>query len=139
MIPEPRHGRKLVVGAVALVKFRHGRSWGRILDRLRDAYESALIDKAYFADAPFSWISLIVRYGLEARETPSLMRISKRHGDLELSIEVDVRALLNQADDVVETVFATAIANALRAVEAKYSTPRIDPIHSRDSPPDMTG
>lgn len=128
MIAEPKHGRKLVIGAVALVKFRDGRGWGRILDHLRDAYERALIDNAYFADAPFSWISLIVRYGLEARETPSLMRISKRHGELDLSIEVDVRDLLDQPDEVVERVFSGAIANAINAVGVKYSTPRVESI-----------
>ena len=128
MIPEPTHGRKLVIGGVALVKFRFPKSWRPIIDRLRSQYEARLTESKYFSNAPFTGVNLVVRYGAETRDSPSLMRVARRSGDLELSIEINVDDLIGRKDEVVETLLSAAIARALNAVREKYETPRVEPV-----------
>ena len=81
--------------------------------------------RGYFANTPFTWVNMVIRFGTKTKETPSLMRLSPRSGDLELSIEIDVTELLGKSDEEVQDALSIAIFNALNAVGTKYNTPKV--------------
>jgi len=62
------HNRKLVIGGVALVKARL-KNDVQAMSAVRDELEKLLLDCDFFAAAPFKWIGLIIRFGLEDRAT----------------------------------------------------------------------
>ncbi len=116
------HNRKLVVGGVALVKQRL-RNTIPALNSVRDEIEKILIESDFFRGAPFSWISLIIRYGLKNSVEPIYQRIDKKDGDLPISVEIDIHQLLNANADTIKKTFELAAVNALLHVAHKYHLP----------------
>lgn len=116
------HNRKLVIGGVALVKARL-KNTGPAVDAVRDEIEKLLIEADFFADAPFKWVGLIIRYGLENKFEPLYQRINKTHGDLPLSVEVDTHPLLGADIETVKAVVRLATIEALLHVARKYNLP----------------
>jgi len=84
------HNRKLVIGGAALVKARL-KNDVQAMSAVRDELETLLLDCDFFAAAPFKWIGLIIRFGLEDKVEPVYQRISKTHGNLPISVEVDMK------------------------------------------------
>ena len=82
------HNRKLVIGGVALIKACL-KNTGPAMVGVCDELEKVLTASEFFANAPFRWISLIIRYGLKNEFAPVYQRINKTHGDLPISVEVD--------------------------------------------------
>jgi hypothetical protein len=116
------HNRKLVIGGVALVKARL-KNDGSAMIAVGDEIEKILIDSQFFAQAPFQWISLIIRYGLQDKFDPDYRQISKRYRDLPISIEVDTHSLIGGDIESIKAVFRRATAVALLHVAHKYNLP----------------
>jgi hypothetical protein len=65
------HNRKLVIGGAALVKARL-KNTGPAMVSICDELEKVLAASEFFANAPFGWISMIIRYGLKNEFEPCL-------------------------------------------------------------------
>lgn len=82
-----------------------------------------MIDSGYLHDAPFSWVTLAIRYGLKNEENPHYMRINKKYGDLPLAIEVDVHEMIGASLEELHRIFRSASLRALIHAGEKYGRP----------------
>lgn len=123
MIASPPHNRKLGLVGVALTKAKNNRRDVEALSQVRDEIERLLIDSHYLVDAPFSWVTLSIRFGLKDDSTPSYGKINKRYGDLPLAIEVDTHAMGVASLEELKKRFKIATLIALIAAGKKYSRP----------------
>jgi hypothetical protein len=128
------HNRKLVLGGVALVKARL-KNECQAMSQVRDELEPLLIRSGWFPAAPFGWVGLILRFGLKTEIEPHYQRISKRHGDLPIAIEVDTHHLLEIHTDPerLKAFFKRVTIDCLLSVARRYdlSTEALE--HERDT------
>jgi hypothetical protein len=78
------------------------------LNKVRDELEREIIESGYLANAPFTWIGLVIREGLVDDAKPHVGKIDKSDGELPAAIEIDVHRLLGASDEAIETVYRTA-------------------------------
>lgn len=123
MIATPSHGRKLGLLAVSMTKARPPRHDLEAMGIVRDEIEQILVDSHFYSQTPFSWITLSLRYGLKDDERPRIGRVSKKYGDLPLSIEIDTHRILGANLDQLCAIFRDATLNSLIYVGDKYSCP----------------
>ena len=116
------HNRKLVIGGAALVKARL-KNDVQAMSAVRDELETLLLDCDFFAAAPFKWIGLIIRFGLEDKVEPIYQRIGKTHGNLPISVEVDTHPLVGADIDKMKAIFRRLTIEALLHVARKYNLP----------------
>ena len=115
------HDRKLVIGGVALTKARLKPAiMAAAMDQARDALEGEIIRSGYLDGAPFRWVGLIIREGLVDEAEPHYERISAKHGDLPIAIEVDTHRLLGATTDQAERIYRKAALVALVHAGEKY-------------------
>ena len=123
MITQPPHDRKLGLSGVALTKARNNKHDTKALTAVRDELEQLLIESGYLTNAPFSWVTVAVRYGLKDETVPHYEKINQKYGDLPLAIEVDTNRLVGASfDDLVKT-FRVAVLRALIPAATKYQRP----------------
>ncbi len=123
------HNRKLAIGSVALTMARvPAKPMTSAANRVRDELEQEVIQSGYLDNAPFKWVGLIIREGLVDEIEPHYQKISAKHGDLPLAIEIDVHRLLDATEDEMAAVYrkATLIALAHAGTKYKLNTARID-------------
>lgn len=113
MIAKPPHSRKLGLIGVALTKQRNNRHDIKALTIVRDVMEKVIIDSGYLDGAPFFWVTIAIRYGLKDDDKPSYQPISRKYGDLPLSIEVDTNGIIGASLDGLVLIFKRAVLNAL--------------------------
>ena len=123
MIAKPPHNRKLGLSGVALTKQRNNRHDIGALTAARDEIEKTIIDSGYLNDAPFSWVTVVIRYGLKNDDDPRYQRVNKNYGDLPLSIEVDTHELIDASLDDLKLIFARAALKALVHAGKKFRRP----------------
>jgi len=123
MIAKPPHNRKLGLNGVALTKQRNNRHDTKALTEVRDELEKVIIDSKYLEDAPFSWITIAVRYGLKNDDKPSYQAVNKKYGDLPLAIEVDIQELIGASLDELKLIFKQAVLKALIHAGEKFERP----------------
>src|SRR4051794_12004143 len=116
------HNRKLVIGGVALVKAKLKHEV-QAMSIVRDEIEKVLIDSNFFVSAPFSWVAIVIRFGLEDKFQPVYQRINAAHGDLPVSVEVNTQALVGADIETMKAIFRLAITEALLHVSQKYKLP----------------
>lgn len=121
MIANPSHDRKFGIVAVSLVKFRMPKRAMEALGQIRDELEAVLVNTDFFRRAPFSWITLSIRLGLKNDEKPCVGSVSKKYGDLPLTIETDAHELLNPTYEQMCYVFRRASLRSLIHVGKKFS------------------
>lgn len=117
------HNRKYVPSALGLIK-------GQIKNDLKvidqDHTEALLIECGYCEDAPFTWVGLLYRYGLETNTTPRYGRISKKYGDASLTIDLKME-ILQWADrnnlELLRSIFMIGALDALIHAGKKYKRP----------------
>ena len=119
------HNRKLVLGAVDLVGSKIRNSIVA-MSEARDSLESILISSSYFENAPFEWVSLIIRYGKKNDALPTFNRIYKRYGDLPIVIEVDVSEIydIHNSKELLVNYYKKLTILCLIAVAEKYALPK---------------
>lgn len=76
--PRPKHNRRLGLIGVALTLTRNNRETGKALDAVRDEIESVMDECGYLIGAPFSWVTVSVRFGLVNAAVPSYGAVSKK-------------------------------------------------------------
>jgi hypothetical protein len=123
MIAKPPHNRKLGLSGVSLTKSRLNRRSGKALDDARDEIEQIIIGSGYLEDAPFSWVTIAVRYGLKNDVEPSYRAVNKKYGDLPLSIEVDTHELIDSSLEELKLTFERAVLKALIHAGKKFERP----------------
>ncbi len=121
--PRPKHGRRLGLIGVALTLARNNREAGRALDAVRDEVESVMDECGYLIDAPFSWVTIAVRFGLRNTAAPLYGAIHKKYGDLPLSIEVDTAELTGADLAALTRIFKRAVVTALVHAGKKHGCP----------------
>ncbi len=115
------HNRKLALSGVALTKARiPPKQNGAAAIRVRDELEQEIIQSGYLENAPFSWIGLIIRYGLVDETKPHYDKIDPKDGELPLAIEIDVHRLLGVSEDEMAAVYRKATLVALVHAGDKY-------------------
>ena len=117
---KPPRDHKLAFGGVALTMARVPKADFEAFAAVRAELEPILVASDYLKDAPFSWVTLVMRYGLKNEEHPHYGRISKKYGDLPLSIEVDVHEMLGASMDELRIVFRRTTLRALIHAGEKY-------------------
>lgn len=123
MIAKPPHGRKLGLSGASLTKAKPPRQDVEAANWVRDHVEKAIIKSHYLDDAPFSWVTIVLRYGLKNDDKPSYQKISKKYGDLPLAIEIDTHELIDASlEDLIET-FGQAVLIALIHAGKKFGRP----------------
>lgn len=117
------HNRKLVIGAVALVMGKV-RNDGEAIDAVRNELEQILIESEWFPAAPFTFVSLILRYGNKNEVKPEFQGVSRKYKDLPLAIEMnmhDILAVHRRDKDKLKDIFRRATVCALIAAADKYN------------------
>ncbi|WDA42053.1 Imm39 family immunity protein [Erythrobacter sp. BLCC-B19] len=120
---KPPHDTKLGFTGVALTTARLPKTTYEAFAAVKAELEPILVASGFFKDAPFSWITLAIRYGLRNEEKPHYGRISKKYGDLPLSLEVDVHEMLGASLDELKVVIRRASLRALIHAGEKYHRP----------------
>jgi Immunity protein 39 len=123
MIAKPPHNRKLGLSGVSLTKARLNKQSGKALDDTRDEIEKIIIDSEYLEGAPFSWVTIAVRYGLKNDGKPCYQAVNKKYGDLPLSIEVDTHELIDTSLEELKLIFKEAVLKALIHAGKKFERP----------------
>lgn len=118
------HDRKLVLGAVALVRKRV-RNTRPAADMAREAIEPILVKSGWFPDAPFRWVGIIFRYGLVTDPDPEFGQIHPDERDLPIARELDVNELLavHRDVDALARHFRIRTLECLLAVATRYDLP----------------
>jgi hypothetical protein len=118
------HNRKFVPGFVDLIKGRLRNLHTTI--GIQDEIEKIIIDSGFLEGAPFKWVGLIYRLGLQNKLKPEYQRINKKYGDLPIAVEVrmDVLRWADQNDlQLLKDIFMIAGLEALLDVGKKYNLP----------------
>jgi len=123
MIALPKHGRRLALCGVALTKARNNRHGIQALGEVRDEIEQMMIDSRYLDHAPFSWVTISIRYGLKTDATPEYQAVNSKHGDLPLAIEIDTHQLIAASFSQVRTVLKHAVLRSLIDAGKRYACP----------------
>jgi hypothetical protein len=85
---KPPHNRKLGLIGVALTKARNPKGDVAALSSVRDELERVIIEEGYLEGAPFSWVTISIRFGIKTEAEPRHQPINKKYGDLPLAIEI---------------------------------------------------
>ncbi|MEW6120404.1 MAG: Imm39 family immunity protein [Pseudomonadota bacterium] len=123
MIAKPPHNRKLGICGVSLTKARLPKHDAEAATWVQDVVEKVLIESDYLEGAPFSWVTIAVRYGLKNDDKPIYQRINKTYGDLPLAIEVDTHEMMGASLDDLKRIFLHAVLKALIHAGQKYGRP----------------
>ena len=123
MTAQPPHQRKLGLCGVALTKVRNSKYDIAALTIVRDEIEALISQTGFLVNAPFSWVSISIRYGLRDENIPHYNKVNKKYGDLPLSIEVDTKKLMNSSIEDVINAFRVAVLKALIHASSKFNLP----------------
>ena len=119
----PPHNRKLGLIGTALTKARNPKGDVQALSAVRDEIEQVLIDTDFCVDAPFSWVTIAIRFGLKKEDVPHYQGVNKKYGDLPLAIEVPVEEMLVASLPELKNIFKEAALKALIHAGEKYKLP----------------
>lgn len=117
------HNRKLAFSGISLTMARPNRHDLEVMDELRDELEELMISSGYLEGAPFTWVGLALRYGLENEDKPHFLGINKKHGDLALGIELDTNELIAADRDELKRLFTVATLKSLIQAGKKHKLP----------------
>jgi hypothetical protein len=115
------HDRKLGLLGVSLTSVRPPRKCIGVRSKVRDEIEAVMIQSEYLKGAPFEWITLALRYGLNKDDEPIYLGIDKKTGDLELAIGVDTDAIRSADESELKEIFSEATLKALIHAGERYS------------------
>lgn len=117
------HRKRLGLSGVALTKVRNNRLETHALATARNNVDALMDESGYLAGAPFSWVTIVIRYGLVNSEVPVYQPIGKRYGDLPLSIEVESLQLVRADLPALVRIFERAVLLALVHAGKRHSRP----------------
>lgn len=117
------HNRKFVQSWIDMIKVRF-RNLQHV--QIRDSIEQLIINSNILEQAPFKWIGISYRHGIENNFKVRFQGINKKYGDLGIAIELDTE-ILKWADDhnvaLLSDLYRIAALEALIQVMKKYKLP----------------
>lgn len=122
---KPKHGRELVLSAVSVVPGRVRHSAAAAAE-VRELVESMMVRSDFLATAPFSWVGIVFRYGVESRESPDYGKIDPDDGELPVTIELDINDLERASKENVVRQFLDATLRTLIDIGRRYDLPTAD-------------
>lgn len=122
-IPQPKHGRRLVLSGIALTKARNPKDDVKALSEIRDELERLLMESSFFEDSPFSWVGISIRFGLKAELKPHFGVICKKDGELPLAIEIETAEIQGAGLVQLKKLFKIAALKALISAAERYKCP----------------
>ena len=117
------HNRKIVISTIALTKVRNKPYNLEVINEIMDEIEQLMLSKNYLQNAPFNWVSLILRLGLKNDDIPYYEKMNKKYGDLPIAIELNVNELQIANRDELKKFYLIATLKALIHVGEKYNLP----------------
>jgi Immunity protein 39 len=120
---KPPHGRKLGLIGTALTKARNPKGDVQALSAVRDELEAVLIASGYCEGAPFSWVTISIRFGLKEEIEPHYQAINKKYGDLPLAIEISTESMRGASSGELRRIFRDAALRALIHAGARHGRP----------------
>jgi len=145
MIPQPRHGRRIVLSGIAMTKARNPKDDVKALSEVRDELERTIIESRFLDAAPFSWIGISIRFGIKTEAKPHFRSICKKDGELPLAIEIETAQMQGASLADLKTLFKSAALKALISAAERYDCPATELIDQlvalspfSDSPPSGT-
>ena len=119
-IAKPPHGGKLGLIGIALTQQRSNPHTMAALSSARDELEAVILNSEYLEEAPFSWVTVAVRYGSKNDDESKYQRIDIKYGDLPLSIEIDTHQTIEISQLDLELLFKKYGLKALVHAGEKY-------------------
>jgi hypothetical protein len=120
---KPPHNRKLGLTGVALTKARNPKGDVTALSSVRDELERVMIEAGYLEGAPFSWVTISIRFGIKTEAEPHYQPINKKYGDLPLAIEVETSKMQNADEQELRAIFKAAALKALISAAQRHGRP----------------
>jgi hypothetical protein len=117
------HNRKIVLGGASLTKARCNRHDLSVMEEIMNELEPIIIASGYLANAPFTWVGLIFRYGLKYENEPHYQGIDNKDGEIALAIELDTHDLQHASRGELKQRFTIAALKTLVHVGKKYNLP----------------
>ena len=77
----------------------------------------------FLGGAPFTWISIMLRFGLKNAEAPEYQGIQAKDNDLWVAIEVDTHDVLEASREQLKACLTIAILRSLIDIGRKYKLP----------------
>ena len=115
-----KHNRKLGLCAAAMTTTRVPNYDIAVATLVRDEIEQVMIDSDYLVGAPFEWVTISLRYGLQNEDQPHYEPVNKQYGDLPLAIELDTNELAKATREEMRRAFELATLKALVAAGKKF-------------------
>ncbi|TDU68157.1 immunity protein 39 of polymorphic toxin system [Prosthecobacter fusiformis] len=115
--------RELLIGAVGLVKgsVKYG---GKAMVNVCNELEPELERTKFLENAPFSLVSVIIRYGTKWGDV-ELGKINRRHAELEAAVEVPISEVRGLDASKLTDVVRTVVLETLVEVAMKYGLDQI--------------
>jgi len=104
----------------ALTVARNNRHTMAALGEVEDHLERLMEAADFLKEAPFEWITLMLRFGLKNEDAPHYQRIDRCCGDLPLSIELDSHELMDASREELKRLFMVACLKALVHAGKRY-------------------
>jgi hypothetical protein len=114
------HNRKIVLGAVSLTTKSPNTHDLEVMGETMNEIEQLMVADKFLENAQFQWISLVFRYGIHDETVPRYQRVSKKYGDLPLSIEVENDRIRLLPKDALRDAFLLTTLKVLLHVADKY-------------------
>lgn len=118
-----KHNHKLGLSGAAMTMARLPRYTLEVATLVRDEIERVMIESRYLTEAPFEWVTISLRYGLQNEEEPHYEPVNKKFGDLPLAIELDTNELVGASREEMKIAFERAALKALVAAGRKFKLP----------------
>ncbi|MEI7462419.1 MAG: Imm39 family immunity protein [Pirellula sp.] len=115
-----KHNRKLGLCAAAMTTMRVPNYDIAVATLVRDEIEQVMIDSDYLVGAPFEWVTISLRYGLQNEDQPHYEPVNKQYSDLPLAIELDTNELAKATREEMKRAFELATLKALVAAGKKF-------------------
>lgn len=119
------HNRRLAVGVSDLVQNLRlkVRDDHIACAEVRDELEALVISTGYLDSAPFRYIGLIWRFGLQNEDAPHYQGIDEKDGELAVAIELDAHELREADRNEFKRLLSIATLKVLIHVGSKYNLP----------------
>jgi hypothetical protein len=117
------HNRKLVLGGASLTTARVNRNTIAVGTEIMDELEPVMTSSGYLENAPFKWVGLMLRFGLQYEDEPHYQGIDQKDGELALAIELDTHELRDADRDTLKRLFMIATLKSLIHAGRKYNLP----------------
>lgn len=118
--------RSILIGAVSTAPARlRTKDSGQVMVEICDELDG--IVRSCIADAPFSVISIVLRYVDGPERDVELGKVN-RHSELEVGIDVAVRTIRSADRDTLKLIFRAYVVRSLQMVKEKFDLPCAFPL-----------